>query len=80
VEAATANIATVKSQNAASLQAANDRYFAALDSQKNVINSALNATAILGQAQVALDQAILDSRQTGAQEVIPPNQVAGPQR
>jgi hypothetical protein len=79
VNDAQTNLANVKSQNAASLQAATDKFFSAQSAQQAAIKGAQDATVALGTAQVALDQAIVDSRQTGAQEVIPPNQVAGAQ-
>lgn len=71
VEAAKAN-ATVSApaQARALVQNANDAFFAAQASQQKVIADAQAARVALSQAQIDLNQAILDSLQTGAVEQV----------
>lgn len=61
---------TVPQANAAAQTAANAAFFTAQDAQQKAIAAALQATADLGTAQIALNQAISDSRQTGAVEKV----------
>jgi len=71
VEAAKANATvTAPAQAQALIKAANDAYFAALATQQTVVSNAQNAQVTLSQARLDLNQAILDSLQTGAIEKV----------
>ena len=75
VEAAKANATgSAPAQARKLVQDANDAYFAALATQQTVIANAQNAQVALSQARLDLNQAILDSLQTGAVEKMPPAQ------
>jgi predicted negative regulator of RcsB-dependent stress response len=71
VEAARTNATvTAPAQAHKLVQDANDSYFAALATQQTVIANAQNAQVTLSQARLDLNQAILDSLQTGAVEKV----------
>lgn len=61
---------TVPKANKAIQDAANTAFFTAQDAQLAAISAAQQATADLGNASQALNQAILDSRQTGVPELV----------